>query len=88
MLKVNHEITEEVAKSDCIHSDTILREQIFISEGDQQPSHTFKDLVVDYMESYFSSDLQPMINYQLGNKYDGKSTSVLDMDCLPLGVSF
>ena len=29
-----------------------------------------------------------MINYKLGNKYDGQSTSVLDMDCLPLGVSF
>jgi hypothetical protein len=29
-----------------------------------------------------------VINYQLGNKYDGQSTSVLDMDCLPPGVSF
>jgi hypothetical protein len=41
----------------------------------------------DYIEGYFSSDLQHVINYQLGNKYDGQSTSMLDMDCLPLGVS-
>jgi hypothetical protein len=87
-LKVNHEITEEAVKSDCIHSDIVLHEKIVISEEDQQPSHTFNDPFVDYMESCFSSDLQPVINYQLGNKYDGKSTSVLDMDCLPLGVSF
>jgi hypothetical protein len=88
LLKVNHEITEEAGKSHCIHSDTVLHEQIVISEEDQQTSHTFNDPVVDYMEGYFSSDLQPVINYQLGNKYDGQSTSMLDMDCLPLGVSF
>jgi hypothetical protein len=88
LLKVNHEITEEAVKSDCIHSDIVLHEKIVISEEDQQPSHTFNDPVVDYMEGYFSSDLQPVINYQLGNKYDGQSTSVLDMDCLPPGVSF
>ena len=29
-----------------------------------------------------------MINYQLGNKYIGQSTSVLDMDGLPPWVSF
>jgi hypothetical protein len=88
LLKVNHEITEEAGKSDCIHSDTVLHEQIVINEEDQQPSHTFNDRVVDYMEGYFSSDLQPVINYQLGNKDDGQSTSVLDMDCLPPEVSF
>jgi hypothetical protein len=88
LLKVNHEIIEEAVKSDCIHSDIVLHEKIIISEEDQQPSHTFNDPVVDYMEGYFSSDLQPVINYHLGNKYDGQSTSVLDMDCLPLGFHF
>jgi hypothetical protein len=88
LLKVNHKITKEAVKSDCIHSDILLHEKIVISEEDRQPSHTFNDPVVDYMECYFSSDLQPMINYQLGNKYNGQSISVLDMDCLPLGVSF
>ena len=29
-----------------------------------------------------------MLNYQLGNKDDGQSMSVLDMDCFPPGVSF
>ena len=88
MLKVNHEITEEAKKSDCIHSDTVLHEQIIISEEYKQPSHEFNDHVSDYMECYFSLDLQYVINYHLGNKNDGKSTSMLDMDCLPLGVSF
>ena len=71
-------------KSDCIHNDIVLHEKIVIGEEDQQPSHTFNDPVANYMECHFSSDLQPVINYHLGNKYDGKSTSVLDMDCLPL----
>jgi hypothetical protein len=88
LLKVNHEITEEAVKFDCIHSDIVLHEKIVISEEDQQPSHTFNDPFVYYMESCFSSDLQPVISYQLGNKYDGKSTLVLYMDLFPLGVSF
>ena len=54
-------------KSNCIHSDIVLHEKIVISEEDQQPSHTFNDPIVDYMESCFSSDLQPMINYHPGN---------------------
>jgi hypothetical protein len=62
LLKVNHEITEEAVKFDCIHNDIVLHEKIVISEEDQQPSHTFNDLVVDYMESCFSSYLQPLIN--------------------------
>jgi hypothetical protein len=86
-LKVNHEITEEAGKSDCIHSDTFLHEQIVISEEEQQPSHTFNDPVFYYMEGYFNSYLHPMINYYLGNKDDGQSKSMLDMDCLPPGVS-
>ena len=57
LLKENHEITEEVGKSDYIHSDTVLHEKTVISEEDQQPSHAFNDRVVDYMEGYFSSDL-------------------------------
>ena len=32
LLKVNHEITEEAEKSDCIHSDIVLHEKIVISE--------------------------------------------------------
>jgi hypothetical protein len=88
LLKVNNEITEEAMKSDCIHSDIVLHEKIVISEEDQQPSHTFNDPVVDYMESFFSSYFHPVINYELGNKYDGKSTSMLHMYCLPLGVLF
>jgi hypothetical protein len=88
LLKVNLEITKEAVKYDCIHSDIVLHEKIVISEEDQQPSHTFNDPIVDYMESCFNSYLQSVINYQIGNKYDGKSTSVLDMDCFPLGVSF
>jgi hypothetical protein len=88
LLKVNHEITKEVEKSDCIHSDIVLHEKIVISEEDQQPSHAFNDHVVDYMEGYFSSDLQHVINYQLGNKDDGQSTSMLDMDFFPPRVSF
>jgi hypothetical protein len=74
LLKVNHEITEKAGKSDCIHSDIVSHEHIVISKGDQQPSHAFNDRVVDYMEGYFSSYLQPVINYQLGNKDDGQST--------------
>jgi hypothetical protein len=88
LLKVNHEITEEEMKFDCINNDIVLHEKIVINEEDQQHSHTFNDPVVDYIEGCFSSDLQPVINYQLGNKYDGKSTSVLDMDFFPLWFSF
>jgi hypothetical protein len=88
LFKVNHEITNEAVKSNCIHNDIGLHDKIVINEEDQQPSHTFNDLVVDYMEGYFSSYLHPVIKYHLGNKYDGKSTSVLDMDFFPLGVSF
>ena len=79
---------EEEVKYECIHNDIVLHEKIVISEEDQQPSHTFNDPVVDYREGYFSLDLQSVINYHLGNKYDGQSISVLDMDCLLLGVSF
>jgi hypothetical protein len=64
LLKANHEITEEQGKSDCIHNGTVLHEKIVICEEDQQPSHTFNDHVVDYMEGYFSSDLQPVLSYQ------------------------
>ena len=88
LLKVNHEITEEAWKFDYIHSDTVLHEKIVINEENQQPSHAINDHVVDYMEVYFSSDLQPVINYHLGNKDDGQSTPMLDMDCLPPRVSF
>ena len=88
MLKANHEIIEEAGKSDYIHSGTVLHEQFFINEEEQQHSHAFNDHVTDYMEGYFSSYLQPLLNYQLGNKDDGKSTSLLDMDFFPPGVSF
>jgi hypothetical protein len=57
LLKVNHDITEEEGKSDYIHSDTILHEQIVINEENQQPSHAFNDRVVDYMEGYLGLDL-------------------------------
>jgi hypothetical protein len=40
------------------------------------------------MEGYFSLDLQPVLSYHLGKKYDGQSTSMLDMDCFPPRVSF
>jgi hypothetical protein len=86
LLKVNHEITKEACKSHCIHSGTILHEKIVISEEGQKPSHTFNDLVADYMEGYFSSYLQLVMNYQLGNEDDAQSMSVLDMDCFPPGV--
>ena len=88
LLKVTHEIIEEAVKSDCIHSDIVLHEKIVISEEDQQPSHNFNDPFVDYMESCFSSYLQPVLNCQLGNKDDSKSTSLLDMDFFPPRVSF
>jgi hypothetical protein len=45
-----------------------LHEKIVVSEEDQQPSHALNDHVVDYMEGYFSSDLQPVLNYQLENE--------------------
>jgi hypothetical protein len=64
-LKVNHEIIEEAWQFDCIHIDTILHEQIVISEEYQQPSHAFNDRVDDYMEGDFSLDLQPVLNYHL-----------------------
>jgi hypothetical protein len=88
LLKVNHEITEEAWNFDCVHSGTILHEKIVISEEGQQPSHTFNDLVANYMEGYFSSYLHLVINYYLGNEDDAQSMSVLDMDCLPPRVSF
>jgi hypothetical protein len=88
LLKVNHEITEEEGNFDYIHSDTILHEKIVISEEDQQTSHAFNDRFAGYMECYFSSDLQHVLNYQLGNKNDSQSMSVLDMDLFPPGVSF
>jgi hypothetical protein len=64
LLKENDEITEEQGKFDFIHNGTFLHEKIIIIEEDQQPSHTFNDHVVDYMEGYFSSDLQPVLSYQ------------------------
>jgi hypothetical protein len=65
LLKENHEIIEEQGNFDCIHNDIVLHEQIVINEEDQQPSHAFNDHVADYMEGYFSSNLQPVLNYQL-----------------------
>ena len=46
-MKQNHEITEEVGKFDCIHSGTVLHEEIVINEEYQQPSHAFNDHVDD-----------------------------------------
>jgi hypothetical protein len=66
LLKANHEITEEVGKYDC--NSTALHGKIVISEEDQQLSYTLNDCVVDYMEGYFGSELQPVLNYQLENK--------------------
>ena len=86
MLKSNHEITEEAGNSN--RNDTVLHKQIVISKEDQKPSHAFNYPVVDYMEGYFSSNLQPVLKYQLGNEDDSKSTSLLDMDFFPPGVSF
>jgi hypothetical protein len=57
LLKENHQIIEEVVKSDCIHSKIVLHEKIVISEEEKQPSHNFNDPVVDYMECHFSSYL-------------------------------
>ena len=51
-------MTKEAGKFDCIHSDIVLHEKIVISEEDQQPSHTFNDPIVDYMEGDFSSNLE------------------------------
>jgi hypothetical protein len=53
LLKANHEIIEEQGNSNCIHNVIVLHEKIVISEEDQQPSHTFNDHAVDYMEGYF-----------------------------------
>jgi hypothetical protein len=39
-----------------------------VDEEDQQPSQALNDHVADYMGGYFSSDLQPMLNYQLENE--------------------
>jgi hypothetical protein len=66
LLKSNHEITEEVGNYD--YNGTALHEQIVVSEEDQKPSHAFNDHVVDYMEGYFSSGLQPVLNCQLENE--------------------
>jgi hypothetical protein len=63
LLKVNHEITEEAGNFDCIHSDTILHEKIVINEEYQQTSHAFNDCFASFMEGYFSSDLQHVLNY-------------------------
>lgn len=45
---------EEAGKANCIHSDIVLHDKIVIIGEDQQPSHTFNDHDVDYMEGYFS----------------------------------
>ena len=41
-----------------------------------------------FESGYLSLDLQHVLNYQLGNKDDSKSTSLLDMVFFPPGVSF
>jgi hypothetical protein len=63
LLKSNH---EKVGKSDC--NGTALYGQNFVSKKDQQPSHAVNDRMVDYMDGYFSSNLQPVLNYQLENE--------------------
>jgi hypothetical protein len=64
-LKENHDITEETGKSDCIHSGTVLHEEIVISKEDQQHSHALNDHVVDYLKGYSNSELQPVLNHQI-----------------------
>jgi hypothetical protein len=66
LLKENHEITEEAGRSEC--NGTALHGKIVISKEDQQPSYALNDHVADYMEGYFNSDLQPVLNYQLENE--------------------
>jgi hypothetical protein len=64
-LKENHDITEEIGKSDCIHNDTVLHEEIIISKEDQKHSHALDDHVVDYLKGYSNSEFQPMLNHQI-----------------------
>jgi hypothetical protein len=68
LLKENHEITEEAGKYDC--NGTSLYGQIVINKEDQQTSHTVDDILVDYIDSHFGSDLWPALNYQLENEYE------------------
>jgi hypothetical protein len=65
-LKANHEVTKETGKSDC--NNTALHRKMVVDEEDQQPSHVLNDHVADYIGGYFSSDLQPVLNYQLENE--------------------
>jgi len=60
---------------------------IFEIEHDDASMRAFSQFLKGDAKAWFRH-LQHVINYHLGNKYDGKSTAVLDMDFLPLGVSF
>jgi hypothetical protein len=75
LLKENHEIKKEEGKSDC--NSTALHEQIVVSEEYQQPSHAFNDHVANYMEGYVSSDLYPVLNYQLENQDEADQEIVI-----------
>jgi hypothetical protein len=75
LLKANHEITEEAGKSD--DNGTTLHGKIVISEEDQQPSYALNDHVDDYMEGYFGSDLQHVLNYQLENENEADQKIVI-----------
>jgi hypothetical protein len=63
LLKENH---EKLGKFD--YNGTDLYGQIVVSKEDQQPSHAVNDHMVDYMDGYFGSDLQPVLNYRLENE--------------------
>jgi hypothetical protein len=45
-----------------------------------QLSHTVNDHVADHREGYLSSDLQPVLNYQLGNEYEVDQEIVVGVD--------
>jgi hypothetical protein len=69
---------------------TLMKEaclSVFVHQ-EEMFSHVFHDPVACYMECFNNQNLQLMMSCKLRNKDDGQSTSVLNMDCLPPGVSF
>jgi hypothetical protein len=60
-------LQKKTGSSDCIHSSTILHENVVIIEEHQLHSHALND---HYLERYFSSELKSVLNHQIKEEVD------------------
>jgi hypothetical protein len=86
-LKENFKIINEAEKSDWIHNDTGLLEQIDSSLMLQRPSFVFHDPVAGYMEGFNSQNLHPLISCKYENEDGDELVFKSSMSFFPAGFS-